>query len=228
MKKAVIFDLFETLITQHGRTKPTTRMIAEELNIDPDRFRQIWEKLHPDRYRGRFRDTYSVIEYIVQEMRTPLNRAKIIELSDCRDAFHRSCFSPSDARIIRLLQTLVDEGVRIGLVSNCSFDEIGGFRECEWNGWMDSIVLSCETGLVKPDPEIFKLCASRLGVLPDDCLYVGDGGSDELRGASKVGMTAVQAVWFTRGHVTECENQEGFPILNLPQEVIRFLHSMPS
>jgi putative hydrolase of the HAD superfamily len=90
---------------------------------------------------------------------------------------------------------------------------------------MGSIVLSCETGLVKPDPEIFKLCAARLGVRPEDCLYVGDGGSDELRGASTVGMTPVQAVWFTRGHVAECENQEGFPILNSPQEVIHFLHS---
>ena len=90
---------------------------------------------------------------------------------------------------------------------------------------MDSIVLSCETGLVKPDPEIFMLCSARLGVHPEDCLYVGDGGSDELRGASMVGMTPVQAVWFTRGHVAGCENQEGFPILNSPQEVTRFIHS---
>jgi putative hydrolase of the HAD superfamily len=29
-------------------------------------------------------------------------------------------------------------------------------------------------------------------VKPDDCLYVGDGANEELRGAEAVGMTAVQ------------------------------------
>ena len=32
----------------------------------------------------------------------------------------------------------------------------------------------------------------RLGVDPAECLYVGDGGSQELTGAAAVGMTAVR------------------------------------
>lgn len=43
----------------------------------------------------------------------------------------------------------------------------------------------------KPDPRIYHLACSRLEVLPQQCLYVGDGGSQELTGASRVGMHAI-------------------------------------
>ena len=38
--------------------------------------------------------------------------------------------------------------------------------------------------------------ANDLGVSPEECLYVGDGGSNELQAATASGMTAVQANWF--------------------------------
>ncbi len=46
-------------------------------------------------------------------------------------------------------------------------------------------------GLVKPDPAIYQLACQRLGVIPEDCRYVGDGGSNELTGADASGMRAV-------------------------------------
>jgi len=30
----------------------------------------------------------------------------------------------------------------------------------------------------------------------EECLYVGDGGSDELKAAKEVGMNPVQATWY--------------------------------
>src|SRR5258708_741174 len=55
----------------------------------------------------------------------------------------------------------------------------------------DAAAFSCEIGARKPDPIVFKTIAGRLGVVPEDCLYVGDGGGHELTGSSAVGMTAV-------------------------------------
>ena len=34
----------------------------------------------------------------------------------------------------------------------------------------------------------------KLSVSPDECIYVGDGGSLELETASQIGMKALQAV----------------------------------
>ena len=44
---------------------------------------------------------------------------------------------------------------------------------------------------MKPDHRIFQLACTRLGVEPEDCLYVGDGGSDELTAAKECGMHPV-------------------------------------
>ena len=43
----------------------------------------------------------------------------------------------------------------------------------------------------KPDPQIYYLACEQLGVEPNECLYIGDGDSDELSGASQLGMDAV-------------------------------------
>ena len=46
-------------------------------------------------------------------------------------------------------------------------------------------------GLLKPDRQIYNLAMQRLDVSPDQCLYVGDGGSNELYGAKSAGMGTV-------------------------------------
>ncbi len=48
-------------------------------------------------------------------------------------------------------------------------------------------LLSCEVGLVKPDPAIYALCLEQLGLTGADCLYVGDGSGNELVGARDAG-----------------------------------------
>ena len=40
-------------------------------------------------------------------------------------------------------------------------------------------------------PRISTLACSQLGVAPERCLYVRDGGSEELAGAERRGMTAL-------------------------------------
>jgi len=52
-------------------------------------------------------------------------------------------------------------------------------------------VLSCAAGFRKPDPRLFELVTARLDVDPRDCLYVGDGGGNELTAARAAGMRAV-------------------------------------
>jgi putative hydrolase of the HAD superfamily len=54
----------------------------------------------------------------------------------------------------------------------------------------DEVVISAEVGLHKPQPEIYLLAAERLGVRPEDCVFVDDL-RENCAGAEAVGMTAV-------------------------------------
>ena len=54
----------------------------------------------------------------------------------------------------------------------------------------DQIVISGEVGLRKPDPEVFRMATDRLGLSPEDCIFVDDLPSN-IQAAEAVGMLGV-------------------------------------
>ena len=50
--KAVLFDLFETLITEWGHKKYTKREMSADLGIDREAFNRYWEEKTEERYTG--------------------------------------------------------------------------------------------------------------------------------------------------------------------------------
>ena len=79
-------------------------------------------------------------------------------------------------------------GVRTGLVSN-SWGR-GRYDRDSFPELFDGVVISGEVGLHKPEPEIFRLGADRIGVPAEDCVFVDDL-KENCAGAEAVGMTAV-------------------------------------
>jgi len=55
----------------------------------------------------------------------------------------------------------------------------------------DTTLFSCHVGLVKPEPEIYNMAMRNLNVQAQDSIFVGDGGSNELKGARNCGLTTV-------------------------------------
>ena len=58
------------------------------------------------------------------------------------------------------------------------------------------MVFSAEVGFRKPAPEIFLARCEELAVDPAAVLFVGDDLERDVQGASRVGMTTSQALWF--------------------------------
>ncbi len=98
--------------------------------------------------------------------------------------------------IIPMLEKLKEKGILIGLISNCFSEEAEVIKKSILYPYFHASCLSYEEGLQKPDSAIFQRCMERLQVEAEECLYVGDGGSGELEAAQKIGMKAVQAVWY--------------------------------
>jgi len=80
-----------------------------------------------------------------------------------------------------------DTGVPTGLISN---SWVMDHYTDEIRSLFDEVVISAEVGLHKPQPEIYLLAAERLGVRPEDCVFVDDL-RENCAGAEAVGMTAV-------------------------------------
>ena len=99
-----------------------------------------------------------------------------------------------------LLDSLRSRGIRTGLVAN-SWPEPARILRADVEaaglaGLLDVLVFSDEVGARKPEPEIFLAATAALEVDPVDTMFVGDRLETDVQGASNVGMTTVQALWF--------------------------------
>ena len=98
-----------------------------------------------------------------------------------------------------LLESLRDRGLKLGLVSN-AFDPgwllHGDLEQMGIEQRLDFSVFSSEVGMRKPHPVIFERALDALGVEAERTLFVGDRLYEDVRGASELGMTTVQALWF--------------------------------
>jgi putative hydrolase of the HAD superfamily len=78
-------------------------------------------------------------------------------------------------------------GVRTALLSNSWGNR---YPRDGWDEMFDVVVISGEVGLRKPEPEIFELTCTRLGVPPASCVFVDDLPLN-VEAAAELGMTAV-------------------------------------
>ena len=77
---------------------------------------------------------------------------------------------------------------------------------------------------MKPDKRIFELCMKKLNVNAEECLYIGDGGSNELDAASKVGMKAYQAVWYLNdNNAQQSKRQTIYKNIDNPLEILKLV-----
>lgn len=201
MIKAVIFDMFETLVTLYESPLYFSAQIAADAKIPEDRFQKIWGPSEKDRTIGKI-SLEKILETILrQNNRYSENLLNFIVTK--RVQSKKTVFSHLHKEIIPMLALLKEKGILTGLISNCFSEEAAIIKESLLYPYFDAPCLSYEEGLRKPDPAIFQRCLDKLNVQADECLYVGDGGSHELETAEKFGMKAVQAVWYLKENTAQ-------------------------
>jgi len=89
-----------------------------------------------------------------------------------------------------LVRRANERGIRTALLSNSWGNT---YPRDTWDGMFDDIVISGEVGLRKPEPEIYHLTASRLGVATTECVFVDDLGPN-VKAAERLGMVGVRHV----------------------------------
>lgn len=78
-----------------------------------------------------------------------------------------------------VLAALRARGIRIVVLSNVGMDIRAGLRRVGLADAIDGLVLSYEVGVVKPQPEIFRIALDLLAVPAGQALMVGDSWQDD-------------------------------------------------
>jgi epoxide hydrolase-like predicted phosphatase len=80
---------------------------------------------------------------------------------------------------------------KTALLSN-AWDDLRQYIEEDWQieDAFDEMIISAEVGLVKPDARIYQLAISKVGVDPDEAVFVDDFPENVI-GAREVGLQAI-------------------------------------
>lgn len=184
--RAVIFDLWGTLVEfPWDLAKAHLAEMAGQLGVDADQLGSAWRKLEP---AWETTTLTASLELLCREL--AVKDPDIEKLRDLRLAYMRQAIKPR-AEVLETLRELRRRGLRLGLITACSGDVPIVWHETPLADLVDVTVFSCTVGVCKPDPLIYRIAVGELRVEAERCLYVGDGGHDELGGATRAGMTAV-------------------------------------
>lgn len=169
------FSLFFQTLTEVSRELAEVR--SRDLREIPshERFRQVLKRLG--------------------EADSPESLARAQELSRVHmELLAAAAEVPDDHRS---LLVAVHEEYAVALVSN--FDHAPTARailkRCDIEAYFDTVLISDEFGWRKPHRSIFAAALERLGVKPQEALFVGDSPVDDVGGAK---AASLEVVWISR------------------------------
>ncbi len=189
-KKVLLFDLFFTLISTFDNKDHIVHE-CEVLDID----RQLWDRVsvsqYHDRGLGLVNDPLTIVKNVVDEIRDDVGIDLLQKATETRIKRFRRAVVDVPQKNVQVLKQLVNQGYRLGLVSNADVIDIFGWQESPLCGIFEHTIFSCEVGLAKPDRKIYEHALSLFNASAHECTFIGDGGSDELMGAKRVGISTI-------------------------------------
>lgn len=115
----------------------------------------------------------------------------IRRLTDIRIERMRRAVTEIRPEILRALDALHENGHRLCLLSNADVIDTLHWQESPLAARMDETVFSHQVHARKPDEAIYRIALERTGADPARSAFIGDGGSDEHRGAKRAGLRTI-------------------------------------
>ncbi|SBT51503.1 HAD family hydrolase [Micromonospora auratinigra] len=226
--QAVLFDFFGTL-TRCVQRGAAHRATADLLGCPPATLTEVLDRTYYERATGRLGDAEATLRWVCRQAGVRPSDAAVRAAVASR---HRAVRADTRLRdeAVPLLAALRHRGVRTGLVSDCTHELPAFLPQLAVAPLLDVRVFSVQVGSCKPDPALYLAACHRLGLAPADCLYVGDGGSQELTGAERAGLTAVRlaAPDLADHMVFNADRSWHGPVLTSLAEVLDLVDPLPA
>ncbi len=188
--RAIIFDLFGTLVGDFTAVGQSHDELATILGVPYEPFMKHWREITGRRTMGEFQTVEASIEHVCGALGAAVNAKQMAKAVEFRLEYTRRALTPKSDAIATLAQ-LKQTGFKVGLLSNCSIEIPILWPETEFADLIESPTFSSRERLKKPDSRIYQIVCKRLGVAPEDCLYIADGENHELKAAADFGMSPV-------------------------------------
>jgi putative hydrolase of the HAD superfamily len=188
--KAVLSDMYGTLLYEDGGMENSYNQMAINAGLDVEQFTIARQATFRDSLTGVLPDAVQRAHAILRYMGVDDSeaRARQVAQAELETRVPAVQLYPATMPTLNVLRA---RGYRLGLISDCTYLWRGVLQRVGLEAVFDVVTLSNEAGTTKPDPRMYLSTIQALGVKPAECLFVGDGGSDELEGAHALNIYAV-------------------------------------
>ncbi|MBU3134842.1 HAD family hydrolase [Clostridium gasigenes] len=193
MKKninVIFFDLFFTLVTPKyndlRNENDVLKITKEEWEIHAED-NELYEK----RAIGKEKIPIKIIESIIEKMGMKVSDCDKNEVLRLREERFKKSIIEVDFSIIDVLLNLKKNGKKVCLISNADIIDVKHWENSPLYNLFDGAIFSYEVGYIKPQIEIYNIALNRMKAKPEECIFIGDGGSDELKGAKELGIKTI-------------------------------------
>lgn len=181
MVKAIIFDLWNTLA---AKKISISTELKNHFCIDVQDYLPRYERIMQLK---KWESIEDLAENFLDSFALPLSEANIIFITKTFNKGIKSAILYAEAR--ELLEDL-SKTCKLAVLSNTTVFEVVQER---WSitHLFDKIFYSWKTGLLKPEKQTFISICSRLGVKPEECIFIDDTNMN-VTAAKNLGMNALQ------------------------------------
>jgi len=182
--RAIIFDLWNTLAYNKGVRKNPIVMLEEMLGLNMNLYREVESGFMTRKFGTRREAIVNLCKHIGVKPDYRLVDRIVMMWEGLQ--LNITLF-PDVVHAMRHLR----KKYKVGLISNTECFSAQEFREKGYDKHFDYVGFSCETGHLKPSPDVFALAMRALGAKANETVMVGDNLKDDVLAAERLGMKAV-------------------------------------
>jgi thiamine-phosphate diphosphorylase len=196
LRPPLLFDLFSTLVSigandQNPQANPLY-FTKEEWALH-NQSEALWR-----RSTGLVTEPWAIVREMAESVGKHPTKAQLEASVRYRLDLFRRTLTQVQPEILETLKILRARGHRLCLVSNADFIDIAAWDISPLARCFDEVLFSCKAGHAKPEPELYLHAAKLLGAAPENCVFLGDGGSNEHAGAKALGMQTIRLRHFVQ------------------------------
>lgn len=124
MVQAIFFDLFETLVTEWINGKKEKSHVIAGFDMEESLFKKEWRLRQERRMDGTFSTYQSVLVDIFKTYNLPIDKEQIDFAYQERKRVKSLPFKNMNEEILQTLSDLKKRGMQLGLISNCTPEEV--------------------------------------------------------------------------------------------------------
>ena len=206
----IVFDLFHTLVDPEDfrpRDAWRLRLVAEALDANGRDLIMFWKDTYIERTTKPVSGTDLILRYAAENEIT-VSDAQQTEITAHLGDYQDVALEQPRADVMEAVASLAAR-LPLAVLSNCYLEEVAAWSRSPLAPHFSGIAFSFAIGSRKPDRPAYLAATTLLDLKPSDCAFVGNGASEELRGAKEAGFAlVVHQNQFDQGNGLVSEKQQ--------------------